>query len=158
MTVWWTEALMFPHKAEVNTCLTDNFPSVILSRVPPPPTCRLKSSSRTWWVSWRPIRSNSRSVTSQPTRPTGSGWGRMFLRSPGRPRGTLSPLRYLTKANIAGWGTQMLRIIATFVLVITVLPRQTHTYPRYTQIICRWAFGLNMFNTALICIRLNNYA
>lgn len=34
MTVWWIEALLFPHKAEVNTCLTDNFLSVTLSHLP----------------------------------------------------------------------------------------------------------------------------
>lgn len=106
MTVWWTKALMFPHKAEVNTCLTCPLSSSLIS-----PARRLKSSSRMWWASWRPIRSNSRSVTLQPTRLTGSGWERMFRRSPGRPRGTLSPHRYLTKANIAGWGTHAHRYL-----------------------------------------------
>lgn len=33
MTVWLTSALMFPHMAEVNTCLTDNFHPVTLSHL-----------------------------------------------------------------------------------------------------------------------------
>lgn len=84
----------------INDDASDSFPSFIST------TRRLKSSSRMWWASWRPIRSNLRSATLPLTRITGSGWGRTFRRSPGQPRGILSHRRFSMKANIVGWETR----------------------------------------------------
>lgn len=91
---------MFLPRLLINDDASDGFPSFIST------TCRLKSSSRMWWASWRPIRSNLRSATLPLTRLTGSGWGRTFRRSPGQPRGILSHRRFSMKANIVGWETR----------------------------------------------------